>query len=273
VEYSHRTFSGLDGFLILVLAVWSFLTYRHDFRVKLLGFLSLFFVVLQGGLGALTVVFEGTFTKFPLLALHFGFSLISFASVVLLAIRLFQIRGEDGPNSPTIPQGFTQGWRFATWGLAAYTYIVVYTGALVRHTNSTTACGREFPLCDTTYTPNFTSASGIQMLHRYAAAAIWLLLLVFLVMAIRRSQNRRDVLWGSVAALILASLQGGAGIMVVASGGLLAWALVHTTIVAVLFAVLSYLCMQVGWPWSKQQQHMGKAEAQGAQAKLQTEYV
>jgi cytochrome c oxidase assembly protein subunit 15 len=275
IEYSHRSVSGIVGFLILALTAWSFLSYRRDFRIKLFGFLSVFFVVLQGALGALTVVFEGTFTKFPLLALHFGFSLICFASVVLLAVRLFQINHEerDGERNgdSSAQSAITRGWQIAVWILTAYIYVVIYTGALVRHTNSTTGCGQQFPSCDTTYFPNFSSASGIQVLHRYAAASIWLVLLIFLVVVLRSLRERRDILLGSVTAFLLVTLQAATGVMIVLSGGSLAWGLVHTTIVSVLFAVLSYLCAQIGWPWQKQGQK--KTIEQEKSKGLKAEYI
>src|SRR5690348_4811945 len=94
IEYSHRIISSLDGALVLILTIWSWLMYRTDFRVKLFAFLSLLFVVLQGALGALTVMFEGTLALNWILSIHFGLSLIAFASVILLTIRLFQVGKE-----------------------------------------------------------------------------------------------------------------------------------------------------------------------------------
>src|SRR5439155_6981769 len=82
IEYSHRVMAGADGFLVLILTICAWLMYRKDFRIKLFSFMSLLFVVLQGALGALTVVFEGTFALNWLLSIHFGLSLIAFASVI-----------------------------------------------------------------------------------------------------------------------------------------------------------------------------------------------
>src|SRR4051812_24788625 len=42
-EYSHRIMSSADGFLVLVLTVWSWWVYRKDRLIKLYAFLSLFF--------------------------------------------------------------------------------------------------------------------------------------------------------------------------------------------------------------------------------------
>src|SRR5258708_4625015 len=77
IEYSHRISSSLDGFLVLVLTIWAWLMYRKDFQVKLYAFLSLLFVIVQGALGALTVVAEGTLALPWILSVHFGLALIA----------------------------------------------------------------------------------------------------------------------------------------------------------------------------------------------------
>jgi cytochrome c oxidase assembly protein subunit 15 len=252
-EFSHRTASGLDGFLILTLTIICWWLYKQDGRVKLLSFLSLFFVVLQGILGALTVVFEGTFAKNWLLSAHFGFALISFASVIMLAVHLFQHKKEKTSDSQVVAkeQPTSKGLQYAIWGLAAYTYIVVYTGALVSHTNSTLGCGFQYPGCGPYFLPGFFSYAGIQLLHRYAASSVGLLALWFMLVIIRRYRQRRDLLWGSVWAFALVVLQGLSGIIIIFSAGQMMADLLHTTLIAAFFCMLCYLCMQLGWPWKK----------------------
>ncbi|GCE22494.1 COX15/CtaA family protein [Dictyobacter kobayashii] len=254
-EYSHRIMSGADSFLIFALALWAWLAYRRDFRIKLFGVMSLFFVVLQAILGALTVVYEGTYAKEGLLSLHFGFSLISFASVILLTMRIMQLQRLD----PTQPERTAQQvapvskWiQIVVWCLAAYTYVVVYTGALVGHASATLACGQQFPTCGSTYVPSFMTSPGIQVLHRYSAASIWFLLLALMVVMIRLARDRRDLIWGSLWAFVLVSLQALSGMATVLSGAQLLVALLHTTIISVLFSVICYLCVQVEWPWRRQ---------------------
>ncbi|HEX6483775.1 MAG TPA: heme A synthase [Ktedonobacteraceae bacterium] len=250
IEYSHRVMSSLEGFLVLVLTVWSWLMYRKDFRVKLFAFLSLLFVVLQGALGALTVVYEGTFALNWLLSIHFGLSLIALASVVLLTVRLFQVdRGrQDRPErtDPEVPK-----LQFPIWGLAVYTYIVVYTGALVEHTGAVTSCGYQIPGCGSTYFPSFTSLAGIQVLHRYVAGLLWLLVLCLLVVALRSYRKRRDLVQGAWWAFILITLQAVSGVFNILTAGQMLAALVHTTLIASFFSVLCFLCMQVGSPWNR----------------------
>lgn len=259
IEYSHRVMSSVDGLLVLVLAIGTWFIYKKDFRAKLFSILSLFFVILQGALGALTVVYEGTFVKTWLLSVHFGLSLIAFASAVLLTVRLFQIDKEqrsvaDGNPGSSALSTAGERLRSPVWGLAIYTYIVVYTGALVDHAGALMGCGYQVPGCGSTYFPNLTSTAGIQMLHRYAASSLWLLVLALLIVVTRRYSQRRDLVSGVWWAFILITLQGVSGATMVLTGGQMIAILAHTTIISVFFAVLSYLCMQVGWPWGRKRQ-------------------
>ncbi len=250
IEYSHRVMSSLEGFLVLVLTIWAWLMYRKDFRVKLFAFLSLLFVVLQGALGALTVVYEGTLALSWLLSIHFGLSLIALASVVLLTIRLLQV-GREQQGRPESAGSEVPRLQFLIWGLAVYTYIVVYTGALVEHTGAVTSCGDQLPGCGSTYFPSFASLAGIQVLHRYVAGLLWLLVLCLLVAVMRTYRQRRDLVQGAWWAFILITLQAISGMFNVLTAGQMLAALVHTTLIASFFSILCFLCMQVGWPWKR----------------------
>ena len=250
IEYSHRVMASADGFLVLVLSICAWFMYRKDFRVKLFSFMSLLFVLLQGALGALTVMFEGTLALNWVLSVHFGLSLIAFASVVLLTIRLFQV-GREQQDRPENTSSRIPRLQFPVWGLAVYTYIVVYTGALVEHTGAVTSCGYQIPGCGSTYLPSFASLAGIQVLHRYAAGLLWLLVLWLLVAVVRHYSERRDIVRGAWWAFILITLQAVSGAINVLTAGQLLAALLHTTLISVFFSVLCYLCVQVGWPWKR----------------------
>lgn len=251
-EYSHRIISAIDGLLILALTVCSWLTFRQDRRVKILGFLSLFFVVLQGALGALTVVFEQTFAQKAALALHFGFSLISFASVILLTIYLFQLKH----NKKVIfdRSALSGALRYSIWGLAVYTYVVVYTGALVRHAGATMSCGYSFPLCGR-FLPGLDSPAAIHFLHRLAGISLWILVLILFVWIWRQYKQRSDLRKGVIWAFVLITLQAISGVFTVMMGGQVLAALLHTTIISVFFAVLMFLCMQIGLPWRNEKKN------------------
>lgn len=250
IEYSHRIMSSIDGFLVLVLTIWAWLMYRKDFRVKLFAFLSLLFVILQGALGALTVMFEGTLALNWILSVHFGLSLIAFASVILLTIRLFQVDREQREHAETLSPAVPR-LQFPVWGLAVYTYIVVYTGALVEHTGAVSACGYQLPGCGATYLPSFTSLAGIQVLHRYVAGLLWLFVLALLVAVLRSYRARRDLVQAASWSFALITLQALSGLFNIWTGGQMLAALIHTTLIAGFFSTLCYFCAQVGWPWKR----------------------
>ena len=250
IEYSHRVMASADGFLVLVLTICAWLAYRKDFRVKLFAFLSLFFVILQGALGALTVVYEGTWELNWILSVHFGLSLIAFASVLLLTIRLFEV-GKEPQDGPAKADSGIPRLQLPLWGLAVYTYIVVYTGALVEHPGAVTGCGFNFPGCGSTYLPSFTSLAGIQVLHRYMAGLLWLFVLGVLVAVVRGYRENRSLVRGVWWAFILITLQAVSGMINVLTAGQLLAALLHTTLISIFFSVLCFLCIQVGWPWRR----------------------
>jgi cytochrome c oxidase assembly protein subunit 15 len=250
IEYSHRISSSLDGFLVLVLTLWAWFLYRKDFQVRLYAFLSLLFVIVQGALGALTVVAEGTLALPWILSVHFGLALIAFASVILLTIRLFQMDKKISEKAK-VPAFDLRKLHFPVWGLAVYTYLVVYTGALVEHTGAVTACGYEIPGCGSTYFPNFTSLAGIQMFHRYAAGLLWLLVLGLLVLIMRRYRTQPGLVRAAWWAFSLITLQAISGMLNVLTQGQMLAGLLHATLITVFFSVLCSLCAQVGWPWAK----------------------
>src|SRR5690625_1226341 len=88
IELSHRVISAVVGIAVLLLSIISWKKIGHISEVKFLAFLSIFFLVAQGLIGAAAVVWgQSDFV----LAAHFGISLISFASVFLLTILIFEI--------------------------------------------------------------------------------------------------------------------------------------------------------------------------------------
>src|SRR5699024_2339340 len=124
IEYSHRIVSGLVGLVVVIVSVWAWLAYRNQWTVKFLAFNSIFCIVLQGLMGTAAVVWR---QSDGILALHFGLSLLSFASVALLSVVLFQLGRNVEPAQPTAGPPISKGMKTSIWGLAVYTYIVVYT--------------------------------------------------------------------------------------------------------------------------------------------------
>src|SRR5690625_1101694 len=91
IEYSHRLVSTTIGVTVLLLSVLVWMVLGHIREAKFLAFISVFFLVLQGLIGAAAVIWgQSDFV----LAIHFGVSLISFASIFLLIFLFFDIDKE-----------------------------------------------------------------------------------------------------------------------------------------------------------------------------------
>lgn len=237
IEYGHRLVSGLVGILVVVMSVMVWKRYKHRTDIRVLIPLALFFLLLQAWLGAMAVMWP---QPKAVLALHFGISLVAFASVLLPAVIVEQVHaGGTHRRQPVSP-----GLRRLIWLATAYVYIIVYTGAYVRHTGSDLACP-DFPLCNGMILPELSGYVGIHFTHRLAAFVGVILLAGVVVAARRVREERPDIYKGAVLALIGIVLQAASGALSVLSQLALPAMMVHSGIITALFGVLSYLCLQV----------------------------
>ncbi|MGM0844459.1 MAG: COX15/CtaA family protein [Bacillota bacterium] len=236
VELSHRLVSGSVGLLVLILSIWSWKAIGYKRETKLLAALSFFFLVLQALIGAAAVVWaQSDFV----LALHFGISLISFAAVLLLTLLIFEVDKKFDSDKVVIDRKM----RFHILGITLYSYIVVYTGALVRHTDSSLVC-RDWPLClnDSPGLPS-NMYEWIQMGHRFAAALIFIWIAYAAYLAIKNYKDQKVIYWGWIIAFILVSLQATTGALTVITRLNLFIALAHALIISLLFGLLCYMIM------------------------------
>ncbi len=233
IELAHRLVSGSVGFLVLILSIWTWKVIGHIRETKFLSFLSFFFLVLQGLIGAAAVIWEQS--DF-ILALHFGISLISFAAVFLLTLLIFEVDKKFEADKLVIDKRM----GFHMISLSIYSYIVIYTGALVRHTNSSLVC-RDWPLCinDAPALPG-NLYEWVQMGHRTAAAIIFIWIAYVTYLAVIHYRNQKVIYWGWIFALILVSLQVISGAFVIFTRLNLYIALLHALFITCLFGVLSY---------------------------------
>ncbi|MBE1553595.1 COX15/CtaA family protein [Sporosarcina limicola] len=238
IEFSHRLVTGAVGILIVVLAVWSWKAIGHIRETKFLSFMAVFFLILQALIGAAQVLWgQGDF----ILALHFGISLISFSAVLLLTLLIFEV--DQKFDADNLRVGTTLKWH--TIGVSIYSYLVVYTGALVRHTESGLACG-SWPLCrnDSFELPK-NMYEWVQMGHRTAAALIIVWLGIIMIHAIRNYKEQRVIYWGWIIAFTLVVLQATTGMIVVFTLLNLYVALLHSLFVTLLFGLLTYMILLV----------------------------
>lgn len=238
IEFSHRVVTGVVGILIVVLAIWSWIAIRHVRETKFLAFIAVFFLILQALIGAAQVLWgQGDF----ILALHFGISLISFASVFLLTLIIFEV--DKKFNADRLRVGNKLKWH--TVGVTIYSYIVVYTGALVRHTNSELVC-LDWPFCDNSAIGLPTRFNEwVQMGHRFAAGLIFLWILYITIHAIRHYKDQKIIYWGWISAFLLVLGQVTTGALSIFTYLNLYVALFHSLFISLLFGVLTYLILLV----------------------------
>lgn len=235
IEYSHRIVTAIEGLLILGTAVGALAFWRDRREVRVLVPVMVFFLLLQAGLGALAVKFP---TSDEVLALHFGISLVAFASVLLTTTIIFGIdNGRDALRDRLVPQGV----RWGAWGLLVYTYGVVYLGAYVNHTDASLAC-LDWPLCQGSVFPGFTGPVGIVFSHRLAAVFLTLGIGWLFLWCWRARAVRPDLAWASVLTLAMLLGQSATGAAVVFSRLNLFSALSHGAVVTLYFGALAYIC-------------------------------
>jgi heme a synthase len=238
IELAHRVVSGVVGIMVLVLSIWSWKTIGQIRETKFLSALSFFFLVLQGLIGAAAVVWgQSDFV----LALHFGISLISFAAVLLLTLLIFEIDKRFEAHKLIIDSRL----RKHIIGVSVYSYVVVYTGALVRHVNASLVC-RDWPFCINSVIGLPTNFyEWVQMGHRFAAGLIFLWIGYITLLAYKHYKQEKVIVLGWTIAFILVSLQVMTGALIVITRLNLTVALAHAFFISCLFGVLSYFILLV----------------------------
>ncbi|WP_342041688.1 COX15/CtaA family protein [Bacillus sp. OTU2372] len=236
IELAHRLVSGAGGIMVLLLSVWSWKAIGHIRETKFLSLLSFIFLLLQGLIGAAAVLWgQSGFV----LALHFGISLVSFASVFLLTLLIFEIDKKFEAEKLYIDKRM----GFHIVGVSIYSYLVIYTGALVRHMKASLVC-LDWPLCSN---ENLSLPSDIyqwvQMGHRAAAGIIFIWISYIFYLAVRHYKEQKVLYWGWMIAFILVSLQVIAGAFIIFSMLNLYIALLHAFFITCLFGVLSYFLL------------------------------
>ena len=234
VEYSHRLVTGIEGFLIVGVALAAMRMRRRLPVLRVLVPLMVVTLLLQAGMGAWAVHSP----QAPLiLALHFGISLVCFASVFL--IWRVVAEGMDAHTRATsvVPAGD----RWLAWGALLAVTLVAYLGAYVRHSGANLAC-HTWPLCNGDVFPGFDGPVGVAFAHRLAASAAIGLIVALAVRAGQSRLARPQLAFDAFIALGLILLQALAGAAVVLSRLSLASTLAHAALMALLFVSLADAC-------------------------------
>ncbi|WP_077309818.1 COX15/CtaA family protein [Terribacillus halophilus] len=237
IESAHRFVSSTIGIVILLLAIFAWRKIGHIREVKFLSVLAVFFLVLQALIGAAAVVWQ---QSDAVLALHFGISLISFASVLLLTLIVFEVDKKFDARALVIKKGM----RIQFYLHTIFIYLVVYTGALVRHMHASLVCG-DFPLCSNADPGLFglSTAQMVQMLHRGAAMLALVWSFIIMVQVLRRYKGHAVMTKGWIISFCMLAAQAVVGVLVIFTGMNLYIALMHSLIISIYFGMMTYFIM------------------------------
>ncbi|MFY4773734.1 COX15/CtaA family protein [Metabacillus sp. RGM 3146] len=238
IEAAHRFVSSLAGILVLILAVLSWRRIGHVRETKLLSILSVVFLIAQALLGAAAVVWGQS----PAIkALHFGISLISFASVLLLTLLIFEVDKKYDAKALIVDKVMS----FHAVGLTIYTYLVVYTGAFVRHKGAGLACS-DVPFCtNSSIGLPATVQQWAQMGHRTAAGILFIWIALAAWHAIKHHKHEKVLYYGWMITFVLVCLQAVTGALSVLTKLNMFFTMAHGFIIACLFGVLTYFLLLV----------------------------
>jgi cytochrome c oxidase assembly protein subunit 15 len=234
IEFSHRLMVPLATTMILALSAGMWWFWRRRTEVMILVPGMIVFLLLQAVLGAMAVMWP---TSATVLAMHFGISLLAFASVLLSAAFVLEVGGADAVRDRALPDRI----KALIWATFACTYVQVYLGAYVRHVGASLACP-DWPLCRGSLVPHFDQYVAAQYGHRLGALLLSLMIgwLWWWLRSLRAT--RPDLYRAAGLAGILVILQAASGGIVVLSQLAILSTLLHSFLITLLFGVLAYLC-------------------------------
>jgi cytochrome c oxidase assembly protein subunit 15 len=226
--------TGVIGIVIVALAVIA-IRQRHRYP-SLLPLVPIMVgsLLLQSGMGAWAVKYP---QSAPILALHFGFSLVAVAGVFLVMRVIGEQQGDRRKRKPAPPALYT----YAVWASVVMVYIVAYSGAYMKHTNAESSC-KTWPLCDGQVFPGWHGADGAVFMHRLAAFGGLIFISGIAWLGYRIRFERPDLYNVSMLSLLLVFAQALVGMLVVRTDMQLVSTLLHAGMMAALFLSLCEGC-------------------------------
>jgi cytochrome c oxidase assembly protein subunit 15 len=249
IEYTHRLVSTTAG-ILAVAAFIAFLVYfKHRRDLQIFAGLTLIFVIIQGAMGALAVVFS---QSPPVMALHLGFAFIALASSLMTSLGARQEQRMGGLAKFNQMPRTNNAFRSFVWFLTVYSYLVVYTGAFVSHTDSAGSCTGLF--CTGGALPELASGIRIEMIHRLAGMLLLVLIIVLFAWIYKSFKSNRELVLQAnyaIALILFQILTGVAMLFTLDRPDVYMFVvLAHMTAIAVLFGMLTYMSYLV-WRLSK----------------------
>ncbi len=176
IEYSHRAVGSVTGILIVATLVGAWLIYRR--RSPLVAWVATaagVAVLAEGLLGGLVV-----YKELP------GWLVMAHLALALLILGLLVATAVMARPAPTVARdrSFSRLAIAATAGA----YLIVLSGGTVVASQADDVC-KSWPLCGGGFQPDFAGVGAYNMLHRFTAAVLGLLILHVIGIALRRRRQ------------------------------------------------------------------------------------
>ncbi|TME24445.1 MAG: protoheme IX farnesyltransferase [Chloroflexi bacterium] len=191
IEYSHRTTASLTSVLVVATAVVAWVAWRNRRDLVIPATLAVGLLAIQVVLGAITVRLELP----PMIVLaHLATAMALLGAVCVTAVAAMMPTTAGTVDAESVARAR---------GAAAATYLLILSGSLVVGSGASGACDA-WPLCGGGFRFAFDGSPAIQLLHRGAAAAIGVLVVMGLLSVLAR-QRRAPAVRATVA-LTMAAL-------------------------------------------------------------------
>lgn len=258
IEYTHRLSVLSASILLVLLAVVALKKYGKQNEVRLYVAISLGGVVLEGALGALSVLFVNP----PVvMAAHLGIALFSFVGVFLLTVTIREQDTQRGSNGqPRIMRPDPLDPHIVRWSrfMPVYAYAAIYLGAYVANTGT----GAFFKgwLIPQEHGAAYLNALLLDSMHRLAALGFLLaaIRIVYLTSRFRRTYpTLYQGAWGILAFVLSQAVS---GILLVETHLSSIAFLLHVTNATFLFTAVCY--------FARRTEHVQRADAPLRKRKL-----
>ena len=157
IEWSHRWVAAMLSAMVVCLAALTWKRHRGDAFLRGPAYASLFVLVLQVVLGAVTVKY---FNAAPTVVIHLTNAMLLLAILVVAVLR----GGERLRGEPVVPGRSRTAAAIGT----GFAFVVLTFGAFVANYDAGHYC-LGFPLCAGTYTPPAEALGRLHYVHRVLA--------------------------------------------------------------------------------------------------------
>jgi len=227
LEWIHRTVAAVIGIEILGLAILAFRDYRGRRSIVWPAFGAVLLVGFQAWLGRETVRLGNSGES---VTAHLASAMLLVGLLVYLTVRPgFPARQASGGAS----QHFT---LLAAFG-AIVGYALLLFGSHVTATSSTLVFP-DWPLMGGTFAPQITDVTSAQVLHRYVAAIVGVIVLIIAIVAARTQQAHPAIVRLAVWAAGLFGIQIVVGGLQVLTGPAVWAQVIHVSLATVIWAML-----------------------------------